>query len=56
MSWRLRPSVETLLRLTPAVAGSTGFSIAGGVRRPACLDNQAVLDVVAVTLVRRKVE
>jgi hypothetical protein len=29
MSWRLRLSVETILRLTPAVLGSTVFSIAG---------------------------
>jgi hypothetical protein len=28
MSWRLRWSVETILRLTPAVLGSTVFSIA----------------------------
>ena len=28
MSWRLRLSVETILRLTPAVPGSTVFSIA----------------------------
>jgi len=28
MSWRLRLSVETILRLTPAVLGSTVFSIA----------------------------
>jgi len=33
MSWRLRVSVETIRRLTPAVLGSTVFSIAG-LRRP----------------------
>jgi hypothetical protein len=29
MSWRLRLSVETIVRLTPAVLGSAVFSIAG---------------------------
>lgn len=33
MSWRVRLSVETILRLTPAALGSTVFSIAGFVRR-----------------------
>jgi len=56
MSWRLRLSVETIPRLTPAVLGSTVFSIAGLCAAHACLDDQAVLDVVAVSLVRRKVE
>ena len=43
MSWRLRLSVETLLRLTPAVLGSTVFSIAGLCAAHACLDDQALL-------------
>jgi hypothetical protein len=43
MSWRLRLSVETILRLTPAVLGSTVFSIAGLCAAHACLDDQALL-------------
>jgi hypothetical protein len=43
MSWRPRVSVETILRLTPAVPGSTVFSIAGLCAAHACLDNQALL-------------
>ena len=43
MSWRLRLSVETILRLTPAVPGSTVFSIAGLCAAHACLDDQALL-------------
>ena len=43
MSWRPRVSVETILRLTPAVLGSSGFSIAGLCAAHACLDNQALL-------------
>ncbi len=42
MSWRLRLSVETILRLTPAVLGSTVFSIAGLCAAHACLDDQAL--------------
>jgi hypothetical protein len=41
MSWRLRLSVETILRLTPAVLGSTVFSIAGLCAAHACLEDQA---------------
>ena len=41
MSWRLRLSVETILRLTPAVLGSTVFSIAGLCAAHGCLDDQA---------------
>ena len=41
MSWRLRLSVETILRLTPAVLGSIVFSIAGLCAAHACLDDQA---------------
>jgi hypothetical protein len=41
MSWRLRLSVETILRLTPEVLGSTVFSIAGLCAAHACLDDQA---------------
>jgi hypothetical protein len=41
MSWRLRLSVETILRLTPAVLGSTVFSIAGLCAAHVCLDDQA---------------
>ena len=37
MSWRLRLSVETILRLTPAVLGSTVFSIAGLCAAHACV-------------------
>jgi hypothetical protein len=40
MSWRLRLSVETILRLTPAVLGSTVFSIAGLCAAHARLDDQ----------------
>ena len=36
MSWRLRLSVETILCLTPAVLGSTVFSIAGFARSGLC--------------------
>jgi hypothetical protein len=36
-------SVETILRLTPAVLGSTVFSIAGLCAAHACLDDQALL-------------
>ena len=43
MSWRLRLSVETILRLTPAVLGSTVFSIEGFCAAHACLDDQALL-------------
>ena len=43
MSWRLRLSVETILRLTTAVLGSTVFSIAGLCAAHACLDDQALL-------------
>ena len=43
MSWRLRLSVETILRLTPAVLGSTVFSIAGLCAAHALLDDQALL-------------
>jgi hypothetical protein len=43
MFWRLRLSVETILRLTPAVLGSTVFSIAGLCAADACLDDQALL-------------
>ena len=43
MSWRLRLSVETILRLTPTVMGSTVFSIAGLCAAHACLDDQALL-------------
>ena len=43
MSWRLRLSVETILRLTPAVLGSTVFSIAGLCAAHVCLDDQALL-------------
>jgi hypothetical protein len=43
MSWRLRLSVETILRLTQAVLGSTVFSIAGLCAAHACFDNQALL-------------
>ena len=43
MSWRLRLSVETILRLTPAVLGSTVFSIAGLCAAHACLDDLARL-------------
>ena len=43
MPWRLRLSVETILRLTPAVLGSTVFSIAGLCAAHACLDDQALL-------------
>ena len=43
MSWRLRSSVETIRRLTPAVLGSTVFSIAGLCAAHACLDDQALL-------------
>jgi hypothetical protein len=43
MSWRLRLSVETILRLTPEVLGSTVFSIAGLCAAHACLDDQALL-------------
>ena len=43
MSWRLRLSVETILRLTPAVLGSTVFSIAELCAAHACLDDQAPL-------------
>jgi hypothetical protein len=44
MSWRLRLSVETILRLTPAVLGSTVSSIAAGLcAAHACLDDQALL-------------
>ena len=43
MSWRLRLSVETILRLTSAVPGSTVFSIAGLCAAHACLDDQALL-------------
>ena len=43
MSWRLRLSVETIRRLTPAVLGSTVFSIAGLCAAHACLDDQALL-------------
>lgn len=43
MSWRLRLSVETILRLTSAVLGSTVFSIAGLCAAHACLDDQALL-------------
>jgi hypothetical protein len=42
MSWRVRLSVETILRLTPAVS-STVFSIAGLCAAHACLDDQALL-------------
>ncbi len=42
MSWRLRLSVETILRLTPAVLGSTVFSIARLCAAHACLDDQAL--------------
>ena len=41
MSWRLRLSVETILRLT--VLSSTVFSIAGLCAVHACLDDQALL-------------
>jgi hypothetical protein len=41
MSWRLRLSVERILRLTPAVLGSTVFSIAGLCAAHACLDGAA---------------
>lgn len=40
MSWRLRLSVETILRLTPAVLGSTVFSIAELCAAHACLGDQ----------------
>jgi hypothetical protein len=40
MSWRLRLSVQTILRLTPAVLGSTVFSIAGLCAAHACLDDR----------------
>ena len=43
MSWRLRSSVETIRRPTPAVLGSTVFSIAGLCAAHACLDDQALL-------------
>ncbi len=43
MSWRLRLSVETILRPTPAMLGSTVFSIAGLCTAHACLDDQALL-------------
>jgi hypothetical protein len=43
MSWRPRLSVETILRLTTAVLGSTVFSIAGLCAAHACLDDQALL-------------
>ena len=43
MPWRLRLSVETILRLTPAVLGSTAFSIAGLCAAHACLNDQALL-------------
>jgi hypothetical protein len=43
MSGRLRLSVETILRLTPAVLGSSVFSIAGLCAAHACLDDQALL-------------
>ena len=43
MSWWVRLSVETILRLTPAVLGSTVFSIAGLCAAHACLDDQALL-------------
>jgi hypothetical protein len=42
MSWRQRLSVETILRLTPAVLGSTVFSIAGLCAAHACLDDQGL--------------
>lgn len=40
MSWRLRLRLETILRLTVAVLGSTLFSI-GLCAADACLDDQA---------------
>ena len=43
MSWRLRLSVETIRRLTPAVLGSTVFSSAGLCAAHTCLDDQALL-------------
>ena len=43
MSRRLRLSVETIRRLTPAVLGPTVFSIAGLCAAHACLDDQALL-------------
>lgn len=42
MSWRLRLSVETILRLTPAVLGSTAFPIGGLCAAHACFDDQAL--------------
>jgi hypothetical protein len=42
MSWRLRLSVETILRLTPTVLGSTVFAITRLCATHACLDNQAL--------------
>jgi hypothetical protein len=42
MSWRLRLSVEMILRLTPAMLGSTVLSIAGLCAAHACLDDQAL--------------
>ena len=43
MSRRPRSSVETIRRPTPAVLGSTVFSIAGLCAAHACLDDQALL-------------
>lgn len=41
MPWRLRFSVETMLRLTLAVLGWSAFSIAGLCAAHPCLDHQA---------------
>ena len=43
MSWRLRLLVETILRLTPAVLGSTVFSIAGLSAAHACLRHELLV-------------
>ena len=56
MSWRLRLSVETILRLTPAVLGSTVLSIAGLCAAHACLAprSRSYIDARTITLKLRQ--